>query len=33
VEVPWIPSMVNFRLVPNVNLVELPEFSVEDLIL
>jgi hypothetical protein len=30
---PWIPSMVNFRPVPNVNLVELPEFSVEDLIL
>jgi hypothetical protein len=29
----WIPSMVNFRLVPNVNLVELLEFSVEDFIL
>jgi hypothetical protein len=30
---PWIPSMGNFRPVPNVNLVELPNFSVEDLIL
>jgi hypothetical protein len=29
----WIPSMVNLRHVPNVNLVKLPEFSVEDLIL
>jgi DNA helicase HerA-like ATPase len=30
---PWILFMANFRPIPNVNLVELPDFSVEDLIL
>jgi hypothetical protein len=30
---PWIPSIVNFRPIPNVNLVGLPNFFVEDLIL
>jgi hypothetical protein len=30
---PWIPLMPNFRPIPNANLVVLPSFSVNDLLL
>jgi hypothetical protein len=30
---PWIPSMPSFKLMPNVHLVDLPDFSVADLLL